>query len=252
MSTSAPSPSSQACTWLGHCLGATCTTNDDCDNDWICQNSVCSLCCGTQFATPSPSTSAASASSGKGLSTGSAIAIGVSIPVLLTILVILGFLLGRRRRRSAARSLPRRQSTFKTAGNRSESAGPTADDRRLLEKSHSAIELSCSAARSELSSTELVELEGDHGKVYPPGSDMRKAPIAAPPSVRSHPHPQRRYRFEEYTISPDIQSPGNFTFSPVSPTSAIPEGSTWSTSGHETITNNHHEVPQFGSRSNAF
>ncbi|KAF1998666.1 hypothetical protein P154DRAFT_577774 [Amniculicola lignicola CBS 123094] len=43
-----------ACSWEGHCLGDVCATNDDCDNDWICVNKVCSPCCNTSLAFTPP------------------------------------------------------------------------------------------------------------------------------------------------------------------------------------------------------
>ncbi|KAF1808964.1 hypothetical protein P152DRAFT_452451 [Eremomyces bilateralis CBS 781.70] len=33
------------CTWPGHCLGDTCSHENDCDHDWICIKDICSSCC---------------------------------------------------------------------------------------------------------------------------------------------------------------------------------------------------------------
>jgi 3D (Asp-Asp-Asp) domain-containing protein len=32
-----------SCAWIGHCLGDTCASEDDCDNDWVCTGGVCSV-----------------------------------------------------------------------------------------------------------------------------------------------------------------------------------------------------------------
>ena len=40
--TSVPTDSASDCTWIGHCLGDTCSTNDDCDGSWICTSGICS------------------------------------------------------------------------------------------------------------------------------------------------------------------------------------------------------------------
>jgi len=36
----APQPS---CTWVGHCLGDSCYSNDDCDFEWVCTGGKCSV-----------------------------------------------------------------------------------------------------------------------------------------------------------------------------------------------------------------
>ncbi len=40
-STATVSSSLPVCTWESHCLGDTCTSNDECDHDWICPGGVC-------------------------------------------------------------------------------------------------------------------------------------------------------------------------------------------------------------------
>ncbi len=41
--TSAATTSTVTCAWAGHCLGATCTTNDDCSDPWACISGKCAL-----------------------------------------------------------------------------------------------------------------------------------------------------------------------------------------------------------------
>ena len=40
---SAPTTTATSCAWAGHCLGATCTTNDDCSDPWACISGKCAV-----------------------------------------------------------------------------------------------------------------------------------------------------------------------------------------------------------------
>ena len=31
------------CNWIGHCLGDFCQNENDCDNNWVCTDGVCSV-----------------------------------------------------------------------------------------------------------------------------------------------------------------------------------------------------------------
>ncbi|ORY16608.1 hypothetical protein BCR34DRAFT_96544 [Clohesyomyces aquaticus] len=182
------STSYQACTWFGHCLGATCKTNDDCDNDWICEDSKCSPCCGdssqTSTARASASASAtAGSSSHHGLSTTTAIA--------------------------PANNVPRSELDVGSS---------YTDDRKRLVGNESPAELAVSPAKpTELQAIELVELEGDAGRGASQSNDMYKPPLTIPPPTRAEPRQRSpHYRFEEYQVSPPAHAPDQLTFSPVS------------------------------------
>ncbi|KAF2112171.1 hypothetical protein BDV96DRAFT_171139 [Lophiotrema nucula] len=239
-STAAPSSTTFApCTWPGHCLGAACASNDDCDNDWICVNKTCSPCCddsaetgtssvtstrpsskasGTQTistfkestatstVTSTSTTQSATATNGdhKGLTTGSAVGIGVGIVGLMAILVGVGFWLWHRRR-----TKPRAWEMSADAQPRNTSSRAS-DKRHLVDTSSRNVsrgELDASVKPTELSSVELVELEGDSArKRQQEFSSSRKSLIQIPeqavPGGRS---PQ--YRFEEYEVSRDTMLP---------------------------------------------
>lgn len=92
--TSKTTSTQPACTWPGHCLGAACLSNNDCDHDWICTNNICSECCFTPsigtstFPTVSP---AATETPKKELTTGSLVGI-VAGAIVLVLLIIVGII----------------------------------------------------------------------------------------------------------------------------------------------------------------
>ncbi|KAF2470979.1 uncharacterized protein BDR25DRAFT_314152 [Lindgomyces ingoldianus] len=222
--TSLPTTTHQPCTWLGHCLGATCSTNNDCDNDWICVNKKCSPCCEGSTETVSSTgtaTTAATTQPHHGLSTTTAIAIGVAIVVFLAVGVGFGFWVLRLRR-------PRHNPTWETPANNSarfESSIPSTypEDQKRLVGNESPAELAVLSRPMELSSIELVELEGDPGREGQQISIMDKHPLTIPPQVQAGPRQRSpHYRFEEYQVSPEVHTPGQLRFSPVSNPSPHP------------------------------
>lgn len=42
VSSTTPPPSSPTCSWEGHCLGASCSTDNDCSDPYSCKSGVCS------------------------------------------------------------------------------------------------------------------------------------------------------------------------------------------------------------------
>lgn len=215
MALTSATTSVQACTWSGHCLGAPCTSFDDCDNDWICVSNVCSPCCATgdnsptPSATPGPTTSTSATSSHK-LSTGAAVGIGVGIVVLLAIVAGITAWLWhvRRRPKSEDAPSPTEPQTYPS------DPLPEDDRKHLLTFKHRS-ELSAPSKPVEPDSVELVELEGDQGKSPPdPNNDNRKHPIAISEQTTRSP----QFRNTEYSLSPEGETPvrGNMTFSPVS------------------------------------
>jgi len=73
-------------------IGDSCKSNDDCDWDWVCAASKCTVCCETP-------------ASNKHITTSTAIGIGVSIPIVVALLAGAGFFLWRSRRRKQAARL---------------------------------------------------------------------------------------------------------------------------------------------------
>ncbi|KAF1966620.1 hypothetical protein BU23DRAFT_573849 [Bimuria novae-zelandiae CBS 107.79] len=188
--TSRPSSTLQVCTWKGHCLGDTCSNENDCDNDWVCTNQTCRTCCATEAettfrstqtpppntdltttsssptltsATPSPSSSAlisatASATiqpSSGGLSTGAkaGIGVGVGVAALLIICLVGGCWIFRRRRKTG-------NEPYELA---SVPAAYQDNDRKDLYRHHQ--ELPTRHPPAELSAVELAELhDSDIGR----------------------------------------------------------------------------------------
>ncbi|KAF2246668.1 hypothetical protein BU26DRAFT_50971 [Trematosphaeria pertusa] len=207
--TAAPSASTSfaACTWAGHCLGDSCASNDDCDNDWICVNRVCSPCCETQSTTTSTSAATSQGKSDKGLDTAAAIGIGVGIVAFLILCVAAGFWIWlRRRKRSAANEAANAHGP----GSNPYGTGsfPTDSDRkRLFETTGSSrAELPCSSQPAELSTVELVELDASSRP------HTQKYPVPPPDQVATPTAP--RYRFEEY-VPAGNHVPGQWTYAPV-------------------------------------
>ncbi|KAF2729418.1 hypothetical protein EJ04DRAFT_556129 [Polyplosphaeria fusca] len=230
-----PTTTFAPCTWEGHCLGASCGTNDDCDNDWICVSELCSPCC--EVAVPSSLVSAttskslpthpthttpslapaasATSESHKGLTTASAIGIGVGIVGALAIAVVVALWVWYTRRKSRRTQVSPSESR-PTLGPSPYSSSSLPSDRKLLvdTPSHHGIrsELECPAKPMELSSVELVELEGDTSrKEVGRDADVKSIPIRAPEQAASQPWP--RYRFEECSVAEGeglIQSPTNW------------------------------------------
>ncbi|KAF2177648.1 hypothetical protein K469DRAFT_719571 [Zopfia rhizophila CBS 207.26] len=200
-----PTTSQQACTWPGHCLGATCNSNDDCDNDWICANKVCSPCCETSSPTTSTAASASASAALKphqGLTTGSTIGIGVSIVGFLAVVTGIAFWIWRMRRRKTQNDLWE-APTNEHANIELDASSAFTEDRKQLVGNESCAELASMTKPGELSSVELVELEGDYGR-QDQATDMQKPPITKPLEVA------------------DAKIYGQLRFSPVSETSPYP------------------------------
>lgn len=222
-SASIPTTSYQACTWLGHCLGATCASYDDCDNDWICANKVCSPCCETQdsldttaFPTPTREitndTAGGSTTSSKGLSTGAAIGIGIAIAaVLIAMAGGIAFWIWRaRRKRNAAIITP----TDRSVELQSDAQDISTGDQKQIITSEPRAELPAQVKPTELSSNQLFELEGDAGDELNGHNETYQSTMMSSASVS----PSHQRRFEEYTLSPDASTEGQISFSPVSET----------------------------------
>ncbi|KAF2277841.1 uncharacterized protein EI97DRAFT_441131 [Westerdykella ornata] len=212
----------QPCTWRGHCLGAACFTNEDCDNDWVCRNKVCSPCCESDVASPSSTsvsptaTLPATGDHLNQLGTAGAVGIGIGIVALVSATIgIACWLWRRRRRKPSIRSAPSLTSTTPSSLQRPRSAS---DDRKRLigRRSHGELELDAPQKPGELESIELLELEGNHE--WPIPNSTYKPPIVVPQRTVA----RQRYRFEEYEISPEALTRGELSFSPVS--ALTPEG----------------------------
>jgi hypothetical protein len=186
-------------TWLGHCLGASCKTFDDCDNDWICVNNVCSVCCetgstsdkatNTQTTTTAITSTGASTSPHKELSTGSAVGIGLGIVAFLAAFLGVAFWIWRGRRRR--QELP----VDSTSTDR---PPPLAGDSKHLLDNASRAEMPDSTVPAELSSVELVELEAPEDQR---SKDTHVLPVTVPAEATS----RQRYHFQEYETSPGNQ-----------------------------------------------
>ncbi|KAF2681022.1 hypothetical protein K458DRAFT_392256 [Lentithecium fluviatile CBS 122367] len=214
-----------ACTWPGHCLGASCHSNDDCDNDWICSNLICSPCCetlNTSSATVSPTPSQSESASGGGLKTTTAIGIGVGAAAVVIICMAVGFWIchKRRKRRKLVEAPDTQRIESELEG--IDHFATDGEHKRLF--ATTTAELPCPTVPTELHSVELVELEGsvipereleDGGDSAPDSSDAEGDHFLPRPeqvaTLRS-----RQARFEEYTISPDHLTPHQWNFSPVS------------------------------------
>ena len=208
--------SQPACTWLGHCLGDSCKTENDCDNDWICPSNTCSPCCETT--TPH-----------HGLNTAGAVGIGVAIPALLAITLGIAYLVWRACRKN--RSDPTRQTSTETSGKtelpaRSLWMRPT----ELPGDNTLRAEMTGSSNPVEADTIELVELEGDYYPAKCKGKTDPVPEVYEPPitittfqDLPAHqPMPVSRRRFEEYFVSLESQSPVPFRRSPVSDISTQP------------------------------
>lgn len=233
---SIPTTSYSACTWLGHCLGASCTTNDDCDQDWICASKVCSPCCddssglsSSVFVNPLP-TATATTSKPRRLDTSAAIGIGVAIVVFVILGAGLGFWTWRIRRgvQRHVWEAPANNERFRSQAD-TMGSGTFADDRNRLVGIVSREELPCPIKPAEIASVELMELEGDCGhqtandiqKLRRVPSSSKSVQKAAPPIALATPEqavPRQRspkLRFEEYGVSPSTSVPGKLQFSPI-------------------------------------
>lgn len=220
--------SQPACTWLGHCLGDSCKTDNDCDNDWICPSNTCSPCCGTT--TPH-----------HGLNTAGAIGIGVAIPAFLAITLGIAYLVWRACRKN--RSDPTPQTSTETSGKtelpaRSLQVRPT----ELPGDNTLRAEMIGSSNPVEADTIELVELEGDY---CPAKCKGKTDPV--PVDLPAHqPMPVSRRRFEEYLVSLESQSPVPFRRSPVSDISTQPIYSPASV--YQRLDDNNEDEPTFNNR----
>lgn len=219
-------PSSQLpCAWKGHCLGASCNTNDDCDNDWICTNRICSPCC--EVTTPSSTSTSLNSSTStslppQGIKPGLAIGIGVSIPLFIGIICALVFLILRGRRRKAygpAQGIFLEKRANDSPGRRD----AIAEDQRPImpAQAHFRAELASPSQATEIWSTELAELEGDFHSGRQSVGSMSKSAIRDALDLVEPRRSARGYRFEEYVVSPNTCVQGELSFSPVSETSTI-------------------------------
>ncbi|KAF2450757.1 hypothetical protein P171DRAFT_427073 [Karstenula rhodostoma CBS 690.94] len=165
------------CTWEGHCLGDSCSNENDCDRDWVCANKTCRTCCVTESeptffstfsasdltsttssssitsfsATASPTSSATSAptqESSGGLSTGAAVGIGIGgAALLITCIVGVWWFFIRRKKGTQAYELAA-PSSYK-------------DDRKELYQATGQVqELPTRHPPVELHATEIAELQG--------------------------------------------------------------------------------------------
>ncbi|OCK77328.1 hypothetical protein K432DRAFT_428090 [Lepidopterella palustris CBS 459.81] len=206
-----------ACTWLGHCLGDSCTTNEDCDNDWVCQSRICIPCCGTGTPTPSPNQE-------HSLSTATAIGIGVAIPACVAVIIGILYLVWRGRRRK------RQQSAWEAPENSFGKVELDTTGVEISSRKHRAelgeeilpAELADSTHAVEADTIELVELEGDVGSF----SQRRHDPIIEVKDLNeqafhtegllAHYRSLPSAHFEEHLVSPESQSPNQSRRSPVS------------------------------------
>ncbi|KAK7186962.1 hypothetical protein DPSP01_009342 [Paraphaeosphaeria sporulosa] len=165
------------CTWEGHCLGDTCSNENDCDNDWVCANTTCQTCCiskseptffstfsasdlttitspssiTTSATTPTSSsaTSAPTNTSSGGLNTGAAVGIGIGGAALLIICIVGGWWFFMRRKNA--------NQAYELGA----VAPPSYDDDRkeLYQATAQAQELPTRHPPVELHAIELAELE---------------------------------------------------------------------------------------------
>ncbi|KAF2259797.1 hypothetical protein CC78DRAFT_585562 [Lojkania enalia] len=228
LTASTPTTTYAACTWEGHCLGAACSVNDECDNDWICVNKVCSPCCDDSAetgitstalsATTAPAPSTTTTDRPFKLTTGSAIGIGGGIVGAIALLVGIGFWVWHRRRRRLGTGLWDTSASNQPTLPRVDIAESFASDQKLLasggSRGDSRGELEAPINPTELYSVELVELDGEGvRKEQSYSTDIRQKPITAPEQVVAR---QRspQYQFEEYgmsqedsTLRPILHSP---------------------------------------------
>ncbi|KAF2798407.1 hypothetical protein K505DRAFT_106686 [Melanomma pulvis-pyrius CBS 109.77] len=236
---SIPTTSYSACTWLGHCLGASCTTNDDCDQDWICVSKVCSPCCddsggpsSSVSVNPLPTATTTTTTTVKPhrLDTSAAIGIGVAIVVFVILGAGLGFWTWRIRR-GAQRHVWEAPGNNEQSGPQADTtdSGTFADDQNRLVGIVSREELPCPIKPAEIASVELMELEGDSSyktanvvqnlqRMPSPSKSIQKEapPIALVTPEQAVPHQRSpTFRFEEYRSSPSTSVPGKLQFSPI-------------------------------------
>lgn len=233
------STSIATCTWPGHCLGDTCQSEDDCDNDWVCSEDRCSPCCESSaeedsstsslhstFASLSTSTATTTAAvsttsttsstatateeaSGSGLDTASSIGIGVGVVVFVILGVVAGFWIWTRRRKGQGpfEAPDTHRPHFDSYG--ASTLDVNSDQKKLM---RGTAELPCPTHPAELSSIELVELDSgstsqgkhsDNRNNIEGVMDTRKDFVASSEPARSP-----RYRFEEYSIAQDDRASG--------------------------------------------
>lgn len=168
------------CTWEGHCLGDTCSSENDCDNDWVCANSTCRTCCNTDAEptfvstqslpsttadptttpTPSPNSSigtsptasATAQAASNGLSTGAAAGVGVGSAAAFVICLVGGVLFFKRRRKAKQNNTHELETV--PAMYRDD------DDRKELYRHQATQELPTRHPPAELSAVEFAELQG--------------------------------------------------------------------------------------------
>ncbi|KAF9731132.1 hypothetical protein PMIN01_11091 [Paraphaeosphaeria minitans] len=180
------------CTWEGHCLGDTCSNENDCDRDWVCANNTCQTCCVSEieptfFSTFSASDLTTTASSSSlisssattptspsdtsippqaspgGLGTGAAVGIGIGGAVLLIICIIGGWWFFMRRKKG--------NQAYELGAVTSSSYNDN-DRKELYQATSQAQELPTRHPPVELHATALAELQGsDTGRP----KDERKA-----------------------------------------------------------------------------
>ena len=205
--------SQPACTWIGHCLGDSCKTDNDCDNDWICPGGTCSPCCETT--TPH-----------HGLNTAGAVGIGVAIPAFLAIMLGIAYLVWRAYRKNRSGPTPTEtpgKTDLPTKSLRMQPSELSGDNTLCAE-------MASSSNPVEADTIELVELEGNYypakykGKIDPV-PEPYEPPIAITtfqdlPAHQSMPVSPRR--FEEHVVSLESRSPVSFRRSPTSDISTRP------------------------------
>lgn len=246
-----------ACTWSGHCLGASCASNDDCDNDWICANKICSPCCETHSTSaqvttqtvtasapgtpssathpsafpssvvPSPTTSPPATTSGSsngGLSTVAIIGIGVGGGLFALLLVGVGLWLCRgKKRTSILVEAPDSNRRVELDG-----ADQYGDGERKRPFATGAAELTSDTSPTELQAVELAELDASPAMEWEQQRERQPESEGANSSSVRHsfvPGPEqlatlrsRQARLEEqHVVSPAQLSAGQWSASPVSP-----------------------------------
>lgn len=206
---------------MGHCLGSPCSSWDDCDNDWVCKEGICSPCCLTGFGQSSrptasvSTTSSATASSNtatstssgntppaEGLSTGVAVGISVAVVFVVGVFVVFGIWMFFKRRRRDQPTWTPPSGGQPAPYHSTQAVGGSLDDHKRL-VGGAPVELAVPNRPVESSAVELAELEGDLDARVPPYDTYK--PV-------NEPHDQSRkratgQRFEEYVVSPTNPTP---------------------------------------------
>ncbi|KAF2812951.1 uncharacterized protein BDZ99DRAFT_460279 [Mytilinidion resinicola] len=240
--TATPSATQAACTWLGHCLGDPCVTENDCDNDWVCSNKICVPCCltgaptstdttipTTAIATSSTTSSTSTSVPQRGLTKANIITIGVAGPVGVAVIAMAIYLIWRARRKRKGRqhAWNNPANTFGKAELDTTNPGAATSATKYpheLVVEEPPIEMPESTSPRDPDAIELVELEGDVS--YQGKGDRRALPphineVYNPISDTEQPHlplhrlSPRARRFEE-VVSPDTVSLGQRRASPAS------------------------------------